>query len=455
MLCVPVDVSTDLRYGSEGWPTRLVAGCLVTVVAVVPAVFWIEAEEIFAIPKLVALVTIASVCVIVVGVASLVVPRPQPRLCLVDAFVAAYGLAVAVSFATSVDPGLSLWGERFQRQGLVPTLTYVALYGLARLAISDHRRFGSIVRSAAAGATFVAVYAVMQRAGLDPIWDELPQGRVFSTIGQPNSLGAYLAMTVPLAVAAARLERRGATRGLWWTAVTILLVALLFTLSRGAYLALAVAIGVGAIPAARSRLRRRPRGLAVAAATGTVAVVAIIAVVPTFAEIGDQGAARMFAAPDLRTGSVRDHLDLWKVAAEIVTDHPAVGTGPDTFPEAFDDYRDDALDADRARRFAPYRVESAHNIFLTAAAGSGLAAALALAAALLRGIHLGLRRPHGSNDEPNRILARATGTALLAYVIANSFITAEIAGSATAWILLGSVAANSMRAEPDHGRADE
>jgi len=290
------------------------------------------------------------------------------------------------------------------------------------------------------------VYAVIQRVGLDPIWDALPQGRVFSTIGQPNSLGAYLAMTVPLGIAAAAVERRPTPRALWWIAVTVQLAALVFTVSRGAYLALAVATGVGLAPAAFSRLRRQPRGLAVAASTGAIAVAAIVTFIPTFAESGERAIARTFSTEDTQTGSVRDHLDLWEVAVNITTDHPAFGTGPDTFPEVFGDYRDEVLDIDRARRFAPYRVESPHSIFFTAAAGSGVAAALALAAAFLGGICLSLRRSRQRTNQPDRVFVRALGTALLAYVIANSFITAELAGSSTAWILLGSVVTVSIRA---------
>jgi hypothetical protein len=42
----------------------------------------------------------------------------------------------------------------------------------------------------AIGASVVAGYALLQRVGLDPVWSELRDGRVFSTIGQPNALGA-------------------------------------------------------------------------------------------------------------------------------------------------------------------------------------------------------------------------------------------------------------------------
>lgn len=422
----------------------VVAG-IVVAVAVVPSIFWVGVEETFALPKLIALGTVTALCTIALVVALGLGQSLRRQLHVMDALVATYLLFVAVSFVLSVDRDLSLWGEHFQRQGFASTVFYVAFYGLARIAVTDGCRLGMLVRWAAAGATFAAAYAVVQRVGLDPIWTELPQGRVFSTIGQPNSLGAYMAMSIPLGIASASVEHRPAQRRLWWLAVALQTTALFFTLSRGAYLAVAVAVGFGLVAPALLRVRRYGKRVVMMTGIGVVAVAAVITLVPTFEETGERAIARTFSTEDLRTGSIRDHLDLWEVAINITADQPIFGTGPDTFPEVFDDYRDEVLELDRAQRFAPHRVESAHNIYLTTAAGSGLPAAVALAATMCGGIYLALRRSSERANESEGTYLRAAGAALVAHAISNFFITAELAGSLIAWVLLGSIVTISAR----------
>ena len=412
---------------------------VVVAVAVVPSAFWVGVEETFALPKLIALGAVTALCTIALLVTFGRAPSLRRQVHVMDALTATYLLFVAISFSLSVDRDLSLWGERFQRQGFASTLFFVAFYGIARIAITDSHRLEMLVRWAAASATFVGAYAVVQRVGLDPIWSELPQGRVFSTIGQPNSLGAYMAMSIPLGVASASVEHRPAQRRLWWIAVALQTAALFFTLSRGAYLAVAVAVGFGLVAPALLRVRRYGRRVVMIAGIGVVAAAAVITFVPTFEETGERAIARTFSTEDVRAGSIRDHLDLWEVAIDIAADRPIVGSGPDTFPEVFNDYRDEVLEPDRAQRFAAYRVESAHNIYLTTAAGSGLPAAVALAATMCGGIYLALRRSSERADKSERTYLRAAGSALIAYAVSNFFITAELAGSLIAWVLLGSI----------------
>ena len=112
----------------------------------------------------------------------------------------------------------------------------------------------------------------------------------------------------------------------------------------------------------------------------------------------------------------------------LVTACPELG---DSFPNP-----------DRAQRFSSYRVESTHNIYLTTATGSGIPAALVLAAALSTGIFLACRRSSERRSGPPA-LPSSVGLALLAYAITNFFISAELAGSAIAWILLGSIVSMS------------
>ena len=59
-----------------------------------------------------------------------------------------------------------------------------------------------LVAAIAIGGTAVALVGVLQQLGTDVVFGMAPpQGRVFSTIGQPDSLAAYLVITIPITAA--------------------------------------------------------------------------------------------------------------------------------------------------------------------------------------------------------------------------------------------------------------
>ena len=97
-------------------------------------------------------------------------------------------------------------------------------------------------------ATIIAAYGVLERLGIDKhIWVQDVQSRVFSTLGQPNWLAAYLVALIPLAMAFG-LHHAMTNKPRHWIAATVYAIVsvlfftvLLFTRSRSGLLGLAVA----------------------------------------------------------------------------------------------------------------------------------------------------------------------------------------------------------------------
>lgn len=407
----------------------LVAGTLI-----VPLVFWIGTDESFIVPKL-----WAASAVVAVALAQLVVHRramvrygPTP----VDLAVAAWIALVLVSFVSSVDHGQSLWGERFQRQGAYAAILYALTFGVARSTVVTTARIRLVARALSLAATIVAGYAIVQRAGLDPIWDDIPSDRVFSTIGQTNSLGAVLALSLPLSVGLILADPR--RRPLHSVAALVQVLALGLTLSRGAYLALAVSTLMLGVFVLLRRGWRGPGALAVVvAATTAGAIVAVL--IPGPDAVSSRVIDRATDEDEWSTGSIRNHLDLWVVAGHIIVDHPLVGTGPDTYPEVFGDYRDDVLSAESARRLRVFRVESAHNIVLTTAQGSGIPAAVAHVGALGLAVVFAVRR--GLSGADSSVIWLAVATAITGGFVASMFITADFTTTWITFLLAGACSA--------------
>lgn len=97
--------------------------------------------------------------------------------------------------------------------------------------LTDTNTILSFLKISLVTASLVAIYGVLERLGIDKhLWVQDVQNRVFSTLGQPNWLAAYLVALLPLSMAFG-------LRRVWWFAASILFfVVLLFTRSRSGLL---------------------------------------------------------------------------------------------------------------------------------------------------------------------------------------------------------------------------
>ena len=152
---------------------------------------------------------------------------------VVDAAVVSFLGLTTLAWIFSTDGEQSLYGERLQHQGLLTTLLYVAWFYVVRIAISDVGDLRLLLAFVAAGGALIAGYALVQKAGLDPVWEGfLPGGRVFSSIGQSNALAAYLVLVLPLAASFA-FDARPVVRVVALVVSSAVLLAFVFTQSRG------------------------------------------------------------------------------------------------------------------------------------------------------------------------------------------------------------------------------
>jgi O-antigen ligase len=364
--------------------------------------------------------------------------RPRILQLSVVAFIALTALATV----TSVDPGLSVVGERLQYQGLVSTAAYVLLFIAAAASLTTFARVRIVALAILLSSTVAAVYALVQWLGFDPIWSDLYKGRVFSTVGQANALATTLATGAILGSALAPLldgRRRAATLG----CASLCVVALVVTFSRGGYVAFALGLvvaGLVLLPAVDRAVVRRWAGRALAGTAAATLVVALVALAwQPAGELVGRVAARTASIADAGESSNRAHLDLWTVGWHIALDHPALGTGPDTYPLVFPEYRDAVLAPDRAESLARFRPESPHNVYLAVASGTGFPALAAYVVLVASCLMLGLRAARRAAMPARLILAGLIGAATVHHTTI-AFMTAEPATFAVSWILLGSIA---------------
>jgi O-antigen ligase len=113
-------------------------------------------------------------------------------------------LSQFVSTLFSMDPIVSWFGyySRFNG-GMLSIICYTLLF--YAYVSNVKKAFGKkLLFSLLGSATIVSVYGVLQHVGIDKhIWVQDVQARVFSTLGQPNWLAAYLVALLPLVLSLA------------------------------------------------------------------------------------------------------------------------------------------------------------------------------------------------------------------------------------------------------------
>lgn len=138
----------------------------------------------------------------------------------------------------SIDPHTSIFGYYSRFHGsLLSTIAYILLY----YAFVSNLNFNHVLRAIRyllISAALVAFYAIAQHFGIDKhLWVQDVQTRVFSTLGQPNWLAAFILTLLPLTIALSITSKST----IYHLLFTIYYLTLLYTKSRSGLLGFAVA----------------------------------------------------------------------------------------------------------------------------------------------------------------------------------------------------------------------
>lgn len=150
-----------------------------------------------------------------------------------EKIIAFYLVLIIISTVCSMNVETSLWGREMREEGLFAIAAYVLLYFFTKryyVFCKKHIRYYILA------ASIVALYGLVQYFGLDPIPRDFIRlnwsGRAFSTIGNPNFLGSYLVLALPISMFSYIYSKKG----VFLLATLLVYVCLLFTNTRGAWL---------------------------------------------------------------------------------------------------------------------------------------------------------------------------------------------------------------------------
>jgi hypothetical protein len=292
---------------------------------------------------------------------------------------AVYGFALALTVIAARDPG-SAMGELTDFVGF-------ALLALVVLVLVDspamlRRAMWAVVGALAVLAVLTIFQQLTKRYGdtfgglatVTPDRDGLRSNGPISA----NYFAEVLAAASPLAWYLAASARARAERVAAIVSSALLLWAVVYTLSRGAFVAIVV---VGVIAALLRGVRLARLGLV---AAGAVAVAIVLLPATVTDRVGDLGA--LTEGTRTTDTSLRGRLGENLAALEMFADHPVLGVGPDNFELQYAAY------AQRIGLDPRPEVRGAHSLYLESLAETGLLGTLPFLALLGLGVRSSWRR---------------------------------------------------------------
>lgn len=210
-----------------------------------PLLFSPISSELFEFPKILLLygLTIIIVGLHLVNVFSQRVHFHRPTL--LDFPLILFFLSQAVSTLFSIDRHTSIFGyySRFNG-GLLSLLCYLLLYFVI-VNYLDHAFQKRIIFASLLSGFLVAVYGLAEHFGIDKnYWVQDVQARVFSTLGQPNWLAAYLCILLPLSLREFFQSKSPVLKSVFFLLSSIFYLCLLFTKSKTGFVAATISLGV-------------------------------------------------------------------------------------------------------------------------------------------------------------------------------------------------------------------
>lgn len=261
------------HMGLISWCNRFIKSGFYLLFGIVPLLLTPWNYELFEYNKMMAVYVVT----VWIGASWLVkmIAQKEVRLAKtpLDIPIVLFGLSQLISAIFSMDPHVSWFGyySRFNG-GMWSVISYVLLYyafvsefvsGDTYYVLGSKRQSKNksalsvipntetvirLLKTSLFTATIVAVYGVLEHMGIDKhIWVQDVQNRVFSTLGQPNWLAAYLIALTPLAMAfglhhlAVDKVRHGFAASVYVIISVLFFIVLLYTRSRSGLLGLTVA----------------------------------------------------------------------------------------------------------------------------------------------------------------------------------------------------------------------
>ncbi|MBX3243619.1 MAG: O-antigen ligase family protein [Acidobacteria bacterium] len=356
-------------------------------------------------------------------------------------------LSVAPSSALSIDPYAT-------RLFTIRLLFYLVFFAMALVFIRSTKRLRTAAVVLLIFGPVMAMFGITQRlANPDTIYGirEAYQAVPFGSFINQHHFAALMVMISGIAfglLAGGGIKRD--KKPLLWIGVVIMLLAIVFTGSRGAmisYIGMALFVFLSA-SALRKRSERddasAARGKRLSMFAGAAAFIVIVLGLAAFMGVGDgylRGIGDDTQSADLTNG--RTHF--WAIAGKIFLDSPVIGTGHNTYGIAFTQY-------DTWKGY--YRLQNVHNEYLQALSDSGIIGFACVAAFIFLLFRNSLKVIFGRGS-PLRASIAAGSLAGILGILIHSFFDFPLRTPSNGFVFLILAAMAVAQSDQAHGEKNE
>ena len=283
-----------------------------------------------------------------------------------------YLILLIASVYTAENKEFAIIGVPGRWEGLVTIMLYIFLFIVARLYLTPDERLFKIILFTA---IIVSIYGILQTMGIEPFPRDILRenwgSRAFSTMGNPNFLGSYIVLIIPISIYFYIINKN--ITGL--TAYIILFYCLLCTNTRGAWLGtIASILAFAAIHYIYFRYSKEEFNRYIILFVITVLLLALYnfntdgAFIDRFLSISRD--ANEFLADGDRSDYTGAHRGfIWKRVVELIKARPLTGYGLENLGEAFKKY----YTKDMIEFWGEVRYpDKAHNEYLHIAVTTGI-----------------------------------------------------------------------------------
>lgn len=351
----------------------------------IPSTFTIINHELFEFPKFIILLSGTSV-ITLAWIMNAIKTKDFQFITRSPISYAILAILITQTIATifSINPYTSFWGyySRFHG-GLLTTICYTIIYFAATKWL-DKKSTLNIVKISVITSILIGLYAILERLGINKdFWIQDVQNRVFSTLGQPNWLAAYLIPNIFLTLYLGHTYKKFSRYSIYL--FSVLLIALIFTRSRSGFIAFILSYATyWALLVRQFNFTKFKKSLILYSLSlfsifllfGTPYTSTLSSLLTSGAPVNQSPVAPTSGTQldngGTESGDIRKIV--WTGAIELIKGYPIVGTGPETFAYTYYWTRPVAHNLTSEWDFL---YNKAHNEYLNIGATTGLLGLLA------------------------------------------------------------------------------
>ncbi|MEJ2441646.1 MAG: O-antigen ligase family protein [Patescibacteria group bacterium] len=316
----------------------------------VPLILFPNTSEIFEFNKIV-LVYLLTIIIVASWLAKMILKKKIIfRRTILDYPLLIFLGSQIISTIFSIDPHTSLFGyySRFHG-GLLSSISYVILYW-AYVSNMDFSKTMKAIYITLASAALISFYGVLEHFGIDKnIWVQDVQNRVFSTLGQPNWLAAWLVALLPITWGLMVLKNQKSKYYHVLGLSLLFFITLLYTKSRSGILGFTITYIVfwgGIYLIQKKKLKKSLQKLFIIISS-FILITSLIVGTPWTPNINSlfnkqEPGEEQVSGPALEVGGTESgeiRKIVWKGAFNIWKNYPVFGSGVETFAYSYYNFR--------------------------------------------------------------------------------------------------------------------